>query len=198
MRRLGFALFGALLAMAMVGTAAGADPGGDSDAAHACQQGGYQSLVGANGGFTNAGECASYAAQGGTFVTPAQGQFLLPAGETATLSNTLLDSCNAEGYGYQVLGEPVTIVASKPYGCETIPEPDTVIGPYPTAVIFDVVLVDNTCSATFDSSGNHARVTGTNPADVEISDAGFYCEGPEGTPRPPGTTGNLSTTVAVG
>lgn len=49
--------------------------GGNSDAAHMCNQGGYGSLIGTNGfteaSFTNAGECASYAAQGGTLVTTA-------------------------------------------------------------------------------------------------------------------------------
>ena len=41
--------------------------GGNSDAAHACQKGGWQNLVRSDGtSFANQGECVSYAAQGGT------------------------------------------------------------------------------------------------------------------------------------
>ena len=201
MKRSIFALFGALLAMATVSTAAGAAPGaagGNSDAAHACQQGGYQSLVGTDGGFANVGECVSYAAHGGTFVTPGAGQFLLPAGETATLSNSDFSACNDLTYGYQLSDGTFTPVAEKPYGCTAfVAEPGAVIGPFPTATIFTVVLVDNTCMQTFDSTSGHALVTGTNPADVEITDAGPSCEFPEGTTRPPTPIGNLSTTVTI-
>ena len=43
--------------------------GGNSDAAHACQQGGYASLQGTDGTlFKNAGECTAFAARGGTIV----------------------------------------------------------------------------------------------------------------------------------
>jgi hypothetical protein len=42
---------------------------GNSDAAKACQQGGYANLVGADGTqFANTGECVSYAARGGTLL----------------------------------------------------------------------------------------------------------------------------------
>jgi hypothetical protein len=51
-------------------TPALADQGGNSSAAHACQQGGYATLFGSDGtGFKNAGECTSYAAHGGTLST---------------------------------------------------------------------------------------------------------------------------------
>jgi hypothetical protein len=195
-KRFWFALFGATLALAALGTAAGASTGGgNSDAAHACQQGGYKSLVGTNGGFTTVGECVSYAAHGGTFVTPGAGEFLLPAGQTATLSGSQLSACNDLTYGYQLSGGSFTAVANKPYGCSTVSEPGTTIGPFPTAMIFRVVLVDNSCGQTFDSTGGHALVTGSNPADVQITDAGFYCEA--GPTRPPAPTGNLSTLVTI-
>jgi hypothetical protein len=46
--------------------------GGNSDAAHACQHGGYADLIGTDGvtdtTFRNTGECVSYAAHGGTLV----------------------------------------------------------------------------------------------------------------------------------
>lgn len=42
---------------------------GNSDAAHACQQGGWQHLQGSDGTlFGNTGDCVSYAAHGGTLV----------------------------------------------------------------------------------------------------------------------------------
>ena len=51
--------------------------GGNSNAAHACQQGGYANLVGGTMSlpdtsvtFTNAGQCTSYAAHGGTLWQP--------------------------------------------------------------------------------------------------------------------------------
>jgi hypothetical protein len=52
--------------------------GGNSDAAHACQQGGYLDLTRSDGShFENAGDCVSYAAHGGQFpacvVTPTSG-----------------------------------------------------------------------------------------------------------------------------
>jgi hypothetical protein len=67
----------AIAAMTIVGlmTPATANAASNNDAAHACQQGGYASLYGrdqsgATISFNNAGECVSYAAQGGVFVTP--------------------------------------------------------------------------------------------------------------------------------
>lgn len=49
--------------------AAAFDKGGNSDAAQACQQGGWQHLQGSDGTlFQNTGECVSYAAHGGTLV----------------------------------------------------------------------------------------------------------------------------------
>ena len=58
-----------LFGLALVGPmAASAQNGGNSAAAQACQQGGYAELVRTEDGsrFKNAGDCASYAAQGGT------------------------------------------------------------------------------------------------------------------------------------
>lgn len=201
MRRSLVAFFGMVLMFGLLSSAAGADPGGNSAAAQACQQDGYMSLVGTNGGFANAGECTSYAAQGGRFVTPAAGEFLLPAGQTATLSNTSFRGCNALTYGYQLSGGPFTPLGSKPAGCaSTGPQPDATIGPFPTAVIFRIVLVDNTCIATYDSTGNHARVTGTNPAVVDIFDAGGLCEAATSPRTPadrPAGTGDFTTTVTI-
>ncbi len=177
------------------------EPDGNRAAAHACQRGGYMSLVGTDGGFANAGECTSYAAHGGSFVTPAAGEFLLPAGQTATLSKTSFGGCNALTYGYQLSGGSFMPLESKPPGCSSRGrQPDATIGPFPTAVIFRIVLVDDTCSATFDSTGNHTRVTGTNPAVVDIFDAGGACEAAT-SPRTPANraagTGDFTTTVTI-
>jgi len=61
-------LFAATLALS-VGAATATAGGGNSDAAKACQQGGWQTMVRQDGtGFKNAGDCVSYAAQGGGLV----------------------------------------------------------------------------------------------------------------------------------
>jgi hypothetical protein len=50
-----------------VGISTASAGGGNSDAAKACQQGGWQNLIRSDGtGFKNTGDCVSYAAQGGT------------------------------------------------------------------------------------------------------------------------------------
>jgi hypothetical protein len=55
-----------------VGVATAAAGGGNSDAAKACQHGGWQHLYRTDGtGFENQGECVSYAAQGGKLMTTA-------------------------------------------------------------------------------------------------------------------------------
>lgn len=60
----------ALAVVALLPTAVNAS-GGNSDAAHACQQGGYARFVApGGGGFANTGECVSFAAHGGSLVTP--------------------------------------------------------------------------------------------------------------------------------
>ena len=65
-----FPLFLAALTLVIEHTPAFADRW-NSDAAHTCQQGGWQDLRRADGSsFTNAGDCASYAAQGGVLVSP--------------------------------------------------------------------------------------------------------------------------------
>jgi hypothetical protein len=89
--------------------------GGNSDAAHACQQGGYLTLQGSDGTtFKNEGDCVSYAARGGTIagvsacsVTSTSGcltfnglKFTDPTyGNTITLtgSTSFVDTCTS-GY----------------------------------------------------------------------------------------------------
>lgn len=192
------ALFGILVVLVGLNNTAQAAPGGNRAAAHACQQDGYRSMVGTSGGFANVGECSSYAAIGGEFVSPGAGEFLVPAGQVARLSDIRLSSCNALTFGYDLNTGERTSLGSKAAGCATVSRPDGTIGPFPTAVIVRIVLTDETCGQTFDSAGGHARVAGSNPYDVDIVDAGFFCEAPEGTTRVPGINGNLSTTLTVG
>jgi len=67
MKRLFFVLCAALALTVGVSTASAG--GGNSDAAHACQQGKWQYIVRSDGTpFKNQGDCVSYAAQGGTLV----------------------------------------------------------------------------------------------------------------------------------
>jgi hypothetical protein len=64
MKRTALVLCAGLALAVGVGTATA---GGNSDVAHACQQGGWQNYVRADGtGFNNQGECVSYGAQGGS------------------------------------------------------------------------------------------------------------------------------------
>jgi hypothetical protein len=185
---------------------AGADPGGNSAAAHACQQGGYLSLVGSDGTtFKNVGACVSYAAHGGTFATG----IIIPAGRVATLSNAswAVPPCDSLTYGYQLNLGPLVPLASKPAGCFGGPVAGAVIGPYPTATLLRIFLTDIgfgpsfVCNYTFFSDGVHALVTGTNPYIVDIRDS-FFCQLSPTQPYVPYAPsgpglGNISVTVTI-
>jgi hypothetical protein len=172
---------------------------GNSGAAHACQQGGYLSLVGADGTtFSNVGACVSFAAHGGQFATG----LVIPAGETATLSGASFNACDPLEYGYQLnLGANV-IVDTTPAICENNAAAGAVVGPFSTATLLRIVLIDDQCGGgptwTYYSDGNHASVTGSNPATVDIMDSGI-CAFDSNTPRPPSGpgTGNLTVTVTI-
>ena len=159
---------------------------GNSGAAHKCQQGGYRSLVGADGTtFRNVGACVRFKARGGQFATG----LVIPAGKTATLSNAQFGDAllataplapntatNCPGdplaYGYEVnLGADVQ-VATGGMGCQA--RPGAMIGPFPTAVLLRIWLTDlHTPVFTFYSDGNHATVVGSNPYLVSIRDSFF-------------------------
>jgi hypothetical protein len=70
--------------------------GGNSDAAHACQHGGYASMIGLSGGqlvtFTNEGACVAFAAQGGTFTTPVVPCAVTTTSGCLTFNNNTLSS----------------------------------------------------------------------------------------------------------
>jgi hypothetical protein len=68
MKKLIFALVLAAATAAIIVPLAAAG-GGNSGNAQSCQQGGWRNLARQDGtGFTNAGDCVSYAAHGGTLV----------------------------------------------------------------------------------------------------------------------------------
>lgn len=82
----------------MVGVATAA-AGGNSDAAKACQQGGWQHLYRTDGtGFKNQGDCVSYAAQGGKLMTTTTPQSRLDCeafgGTIASGTAPVLWTCN--------------------------------------------------------------------------------------------------------
>jgi hypothetical protein len=138
---------------------------GNSDAAHACQQGGYQHLFRTDGtSFKNAGDCTSYAAQGGTL-----------ADRVATFTNVQFGACNNLTWGYELdgAGHDFETFAG---GCGPAqPGSDQMVGFLSTQTL-RVFLRDNTCSFTFFEDGNHAVVTGSNPYDIKIADGGGICE----------------------
>ena len=158
-----------VLMLFVVSPSAAAQDGGNSDAAHLCQKGGYADLVGTNGEtFENTGQCVSFAAQGGAFATG----IVVPVGQMVTFASPTLAACHATSYGYSVNGVD-TQLAQKPDDCETTTFGDQTVGPFATAVVLRVYLTDETCGATYYSDGDHARVSSSNL--ITIADAGPGC-----------------------
>jgi hypothetical protein len=148
-------------------TRAAYDQGGNSDAAHACQQGGYESLFRDDGsGFDSVGDCVEYAAHGGTFA------------QRVRFSNIELGGCNANTFGYEAGGVQHDLL-SKGYACNAFftTMPDQTVG-VPLGQNARVYLRDNTCQETFFEDEPHGIVTGTNPFFVKIGDGGGFCELP--------------------
>jgi hypothetical protein len=159
--------------------------GGNSAAAHGCQQGGFQKLFRANGtGFRNAGECVSYAARGGIFL-----------GGTATFTKVLFRACNALTWGVELDGVQHDF-ESKSFGCFDQAGSNQTFTFVPTQTL-RVFLRDNTCGFTFFEDGNHAIVTGSNPFVIKIADAGGFCERPPSVTVTGFTVGNLNVTKTI-
>jgi len=159
--------------------------GGSSTAAHLCQDGGFQNVLQANGtGFANAGECVSYASHGGEFF------------QSITFSNISFTGCNNLTFGY-ILNGVSTDVYSFPGGCGSESFSDVTVL-VPAGSTPEVFLRDNTCQSTFTQSSAHALVTGSNPTQIAITDAGGFCEATSpSTPRPPTNGGNLNVTETI-
>lgn len=182
LRALALAGLLALAVVTAVAPAVAAD-GGNSSAAHACQKEGYKSLFRADGtAFKNTGECVSYAARGGSFATR----------KTATLDNVQFSACNRLTLGYALDGVEHDL-ETKPYGCTTVAGSDQTIT-YLSTQTLKLYLRDETCGVTFYEDGPHGTVVGTNPYQVSISDAGFFCESGAEDPRP---GANLTVTVTI-
>lgn len=198
MRAMRFFYAGVLFIFSMFAVPAAAGAQGNSDAAHACQQGGYLGLVGSDGTtFSNVGQCVSYAAHGGTYATG----IIIPAGMTATFTQTLLSACNNLTYGYSASSGAGGDLGSKAYGCGNVPLSDQTVGPFDTAVILRVYLRDNHCGgATFYSDGGdgHAQVAENPPSyTVDMADAGGFCER-MGSISGFNLPGNLHTVIVIG
>lgn len=163
--------------------------GGNSAAAHACQQGGYLNLFRLDGtAFANTGACVSYAAHGGVFVTRV----------TTTFSNILLGACNNITLGYEINGV-MTDVYSKPYGCFEQAFPSFTLTGLSNETI-RIYLRDDFCGGqVYFEDGNHGAVTGSNPYLIRIADSGGFCErGPSVEWVPIGDqAGNLNVTKTV-
>jgi len=161
--------------------------GGNSTAAHLCQNGGYQNIYRSDGsGFANTGDCVSYAAHGGQL------------SQKITFSNISLGACNDITFGYTV-GGVSTDVYTKPYDCAPFHSYADVSVFVPVGSTVDVYLRDNTCGATFTQESGHALVTGTNPYQIAITDAGGFCEAtsPTGSRPPTNGIGNLNVTETI-
>ena len=189
-----------ILAAALVVLTAGTTlaGGGNSAAAHACQKGGYVDLVGSGGEtFRNTGECVSFVAHGGTFMTLTG--IVVPAGATVTFDNPTLSACNTLSWGYTVDATNVAL-GGKSFGCfPPMTESDTTVGPFATTVVLRVFLTDELCqSTTYYSDGDHAVTVQTSPTrwDVDIADAGGFCERRD-VPAVFVPPGNLSVDVIV-
>jgi hypothetical protein len=202
-----FALVAAPLAGATK-PAPGTGPG-NSGTAHTCQQGGYKSLVGANGTtFKNVGQCVRFRARGGQFATG----LVIPAGKKATLSNAqfgdlvlptmplapnTVSNCPGDPleYGYQLnMGAKVS-VATGGQGCQAVA--GAVVGPFPTAVLLRVWLTDHHDPVfTFFNDGNHATVVGSNPTLVSMRDSFFGLITTDPLVPGPGD-GNLNVVVTI-
>ena len=186
-----------VLAMLLLSATAGTTVagGGNSAAAHACHQGGYLALVGSGGEtFGNAGECVSFAARGGTFATG----IIIPAGASVTFDNPTLSACNSLTWGF-VTGFGGLALDSKPPGCTTTTFPDFTTGEFEAATVLRVLLTDESCGpTTYASDGDHAIVTqtGTMTWQVDIADAGGFCER-QNTPVTFTPPGNLSVGVII-
>jgi hypothetical protein len=83
----------AMLALS-VGVATATAGGGASDAAKACQNGGWQHLYRSDGSsFNNQGDCVSYAAQGGTLTAKPQSQLDCASADGVYFSDSTGWSC---------------------------------------------------------------------------------------------------------
>lgn len=114
-------------------------------------------------------------------------------------SNIGMSACNDITFGYTVDGVAKDVY-NKPAGCASTTYADAAVR-VPVAATVKVYLRDNSCTAAdvFTQDGGHGLVTGTNPAQIAITDAGGFCQAlSNGGSRPPvNGIGNLNVTRTV-
>jgi hypothetical protein len=107
------------------------------------------------------------------------GDFVIPAGATATFTDAEFSACNSLSWGYQLDGGVNQVQATKSYGCFSTPEPDVTVGPFAVPTTLRVFMTDNTCNFTYYSDGlpvDHVVVEGSDPYSLRFADAGGFCE----------------------
>jgi hypothetical protein len=150
---------------------------GNSDAAHMCQKGGYQHLYRSHGngltdgsGFRNAGECTSYAAQGGVFYE------VDPSISAESYLDFVLMQSRVNGQGFSPNGHvmldvefeaasSVTVVASEGGGFSHVIFPPLVCTQQPTRTL--------TITATDIKSGRSATIEHTVVCPLHIDGTAF-------------------------
>jgi hypothetical protein len=168
---------------------------GNSDVAHACQQGGWRTLArGEDGtGFSGQGECVRHGAQGGA-VVPLEG-IVIPAGATATFSGELT-SCNGLVASWAASDGSSGTIVSKAYACVEHRAFASSSVTFSTGISLTIELQDQYCGYTYGAFGNHGIVTSTGGGyRVDITDGGGSCEAT--TAARQASPGNLSLTIAI-
>jgi hypothetical protein len=191
-----------------VGATSASASGGNSANAKLCQKNGWESLVGSDGTtFANEEACVSYGAQGGTYASG----LIIPAGETATLTNPQLGpvgDCDFESWGYQLNLGANQFVANLPgpnfpFGCPApgtaVGGSGTVIGPFATATLLRVWLNDFGslgvfCDLTIYNDTQGGAVFGSNPSTVVFHDGGGNCSTPK---TPTLNANNFNVTLTI-
>jgi hypothetical protein len=164
--RSGIAVFALLLSLLIIPAAAGAAPGGgNSQYAQACQKGGYENFTRTDGStFANTGDCASYAAGGGTLVPVVRLPDLLPT--VACVTDPTLWSGVRCTFTIVNVG---TVATTGPVRLQVALAP-----PAGTTLLAAYIDFHSTCDTpnfvyTFETEGDHAGLTGDATCDGTIA-----------------------------
>jgi hypothetical protein len=116
--------------------------------------------------------------------------------QTDRISGVTLSGCNTLVFGYAINGHRHPIVSNDGFQCtgNSPSVPDQTIS-YPSHSKLTLYLRDVSCKATYYSDGtgtaDHARVSGADPYQVDIADAGSNCSLKKATRIPDPGNGNL-------